>query len=452
MNIKIMLKKNSVLLITSFLTLFLCAYFLLNIINAQVSQSAQICKETEFAKLTGDSIVCSSLNDRTSNAHVSNITNTIINPVLTPIPENIPDCASINKRYVHKDGSWQCRNLPASLALSLPDQTETSTGTSVTLNTDEWKTSSQCTGFKRGSGHYGNLQSIPTAIIHKPTNIQLTRFIFCYLNNGSLQIEFFKRNSFYRTLLGHVVHDSQINIALRENPINLTINNKSYPLSFSGEARKHIFLSTGILPTNKRLQSTYPEGITINMPENPVWEFLTYPEQTETPDILSSSIPNQDPGEILFIGCPTGQFLNRVTSPIICGNSKTWHVSVTPTNTTKGRVATTNIVHANRYYSTVYYYKSDLTLKENLETLEKQLGKLNNINGYYFNFKDGDTKRRIGFIAQEIEKIYPELVSENKNGIKSVDYGAFLPILLESIKEAEQRVKGLEAKLQRKKQ
>ena len=45
-----------------------------------------------------------------------------------------------------------------------------------------------------------------------------------------------------------------------------------------------------------------------------------------------------------------------------------------------------------------------------------------------------DTKQ-IGFIAQEIEKIYPEVVMTDKDGYKSVDYSRLTPVLVEAIKE-----------------
>ena len=46
-----------------------------------------------------------------------------------------------------------------------------------------------------------------------------------------------------------------------------------------------------------------------------------------------------------------------------------------------------------------------------------------------------DTKKHIGVIAQEIEEVFPELVSSDKTEFKGVDYSALGPILIEAVKE-----------------
>jgi len=42
---------------------------------------------------------------------------------------------------------------------------------------------------------------------------------------------------------------------------------------------------------------------------------------------------------------------------------------------------------------------------------------------------------QIGFIAQELEQVYPELVSSDQNGYKTVDYVKLIPVLVEAIKQ-----------------
>jgi hypothetical protein len=85
---------------------------------------------------------------------------------------------------------------------------------------------------------------------------------------------------------------------------------------------------------------------------------------------------------------------------------------------------------------------SDLRLKKNVNQLKNVLKKLDNIRGVSFEwtekahgygtFKD---KVQIGVIAQELESVFPELVSTPKNGYKSVDYVKLTAVLLEAIKE-----------------
>ena len=46
-----------------------------------------------------------------------------------------------------------------------------------------------------------------------------------------------------------------------------------------------------------------------------------------------------------------------------------------------------------------------------------------------------DDKREIGIIAQDLEKIFPEIVNTNEEGYKSVDYVKLSPVLIEAINE-----------------
>ncbi|MFN3329287.1 MAG: tail fiber domain-containing protein, partial [Fervidobacterium pennivorans] len=53
-------------------------------------------------------------------------------------------------------------------------------------------------------------------------------------------------------------------------------------------------------------------------------------------------------------------------------------------------------------------------------------------------------RRQIGFIAQDVEKVFPELVFEDSEGIKSLDYSKFTPVLLQAIKEQQQQIEKLQ--------
>jgi len=76
---------------------------------------------------------------------------------------------------------------------------------------------------------------------------------------------------------------------------------------------------------------------------------------------------------------------------------------------------------------------SDIRLKENIFPIEKGLDTISNINTYSFNFKKSNRKV-YGVIAQEIEEILPNLVTEI-DGIKRVDYTQLTPILIKSVQE-----------------
>ena len=87
---------------------------------------------------------------------------------------------------------------------------------------------------------------------------------------------------------------------------------------------------------------------------------------------------------------------------------------------------------------------SDARLKANIVSLGGTLAKLLQIDGKSYTMKkDESEKQKIGLLAQDIEKVFPELVSEN-NGIKSVNYQGLVPILINALKEQEERIKRLE--------
>ena len=76
---------------------------------------------------------------------------------------------------------------------------------------------------------------------------------------------------------------------------------------------------------------------------------------------------------------------------------------------------------------------SDITLKDNIEPIN--LDDFNKLNPVSFTFKDDDkNKKHYGFIAQELETLYPELVTNTELGFKSVNYIEMIPILLSQMK------------------
>ena len=87
---------------------------------------------------------------------------------------------------------------------------------------------------------------------------------------------------------------------------------------------------------------------------------------------------------------------------------------------------------------------SDARIKSNIVSLGATLSKLLLIDGKNYTMKkDESEKQKIGILAQDIEKVFPELVSE-RNGIKSVNYQGLVPVLINALKEQEERIKRLE--------
>jgi hypothetical protein len=83
---------------------------------------------------------------------------------------------------------------------------------------------------------------------------------------------------------------------------------------------------------------------------------------------------------------------------------------------------------------------SDERLKENVKVIDNPLEKLDKLRGVTFDWIDREDKRSGGIIAQELEKVMPELVREvdslkNEDSFKAVDYNGLIGLLIEAVKE-----------------
>lgn len=76
---------------------------------------------------------------------------------------------------------------------------------------------------------------------------------------------------------------------------------------------------------------------------------------------------------------------------------------------------------------------SDKRLKTDIVKIDNALEKVNQINGYTFTML-GTGQRQAGVIAQEIEKVLPEVVVKNENGYLTVMYGHIVALLIEAMK------------------
>ena len=84
------------------------------------------------------------------------------------------------------------------------------------------------------------------------------------------------------------------------------------------------------------------------------------------------------------------------------------------------------------------FYSSDINLKEDVKTLNNSLKNITKLSGVSYKWKDkkkkGD-KLHIGLVAQEVEKVYPEAVTEDKEGNKLISYSQLVAPLIEAVKE-----------------
>jgi len=118
---------------------------------------------------------------------------------------------------------------------------------------------------------------------------------------------------------------------------------------------------------------------------------------------------------------------------------------------TTGEIRATNDVTA--------FYSSDVALKENIVNIPNPLESLKKLNGVLFDWKksyidqrggeDGYfvRKRDVGVIAQEVEKVLPEAVGQRPDGIKAVKYDRLTCLLIEAVKQLQDKVESLTKKV-----
>jgi hypothetical protein len=93
---------------------------------------------------------------------------------------------------------------------------------------------------------------------------------------------------------------------------------------------------------------------------------------------------------------------------------------------------------------------SDRQLKENIQQLDNALDKLKQINGVRFTWKETEKMGRdnhLGIIAQDVEKVYPELVGE-EDGYKTTNYNGLIAVLIEAVKEQQEMIEYLQKRVQ----
>jgi hypothetical protein len=105
------------------------------------------------------------------------------------------------------------------------------------------------------------------------------------------------------------------------------------------------------------------------------------------------------------------------------------------------------LVVSNSITATSFIYSSsDRALKTNIQPLQGSLDKVLQLQGVSFNFKSTGEKS-IGLIAQDVEKVLPELVSGTE-GNKKVAYGNIVAVLIEAVKEQQKQIDELKLQIQ----
>ena len=93
---------------------------------------------------------------------------------------------------------------------------------------------------------------------------------------------------------------------------------------------------------------------------------------------------------------------------------------------------------------------SDKRLKNNISNISSPIEKIKQINGVNFEWSDKQSTysgKDVGVIAQEVEKVLPEVVTKREDGHLAVKYEKIIPLLIEAIKDQQKEIEELKSKL-----
>jgi hypothetical protein len=98
----------------------------------------------------------------------------------------------------------------------------------------------------------------------------------------------------------------------------------------------------------------------------------------------------------------------------------------------------------------IAYYASDKRLKQHIIKIDNAMSKISQLSGVTFEWKskkkhpsEFHNDREAGIIAQEVQKVLPEVVKERKDGYLAVKYEQLIPLLIEGMKEQQEQIEEL---------
>jgi hypothetical protein len=105
------------------------------------------------------------------------------------------------------------------------------------------------------------------------------------------------------------------------------------------------------------------------------------------------------------------------------------------------------LINNDLYVNGSIYNPSDINLKKNISPIsETKKNYLTNLEPVEFEFNN-DNRKHYGFIAQDMELLYPELVNNDKIGYKTINYVEIIPILLQKIKDMQKEIDELKERV-----
>lgn len=154
----------------------------------------------------------------------------------------------------------------------------------------------------------------------------------------------------------------------------------------------------------------------------------------------------------------TGSGLEWIDPPggvlVVNDNSSSSNYYLLFTNATTGEIFQSSVSSSGLQYvpstgnlSAIQFTSlSDQSQKTNVKVIETPIDHVKKLEGVRFNWVHNNNPS-IGLIAQEVEKIFPELIETGEDGLKRLNYSSMIGLLIEAIKEQQIRIEELEKKI-----
>ena len=110
---------------------------------------------------------------------------------------------------------------------------------------------------------------------------------------------------------------------------------------------------------------------------------------------------------------------------------------ITPSDKNKAVLINNDLIVTGSIFNT-----SDISLKKNINNIDlEEANQLLTLNPVHYQYIYDNTKRKhYGLIAQDVEKIYPELIGTNNIGYKTINYQEIIPLMLRKIQVIQEEI------------
>lgn len=163
--------------------------------------------------------------------------------------------------------------------------------------------------------------------------------------------------------------------------------------------------------------------------------YINDEEQEDFPGVFEDNESEDKNNSLIFAFVKDEDYMKELENP-----NEIVKVAITESGSVKvaGNVVAGGICKAKSFHAT-----SDARIKLDREKFEADLSE---VNAYSYRFSR-DGKRHVGLLAQEVEKVIPEAVTEQKDGLLTLDYNSVVAVLVDEVNRLKKEVEELKKKV-----